>query len=163
MISRRSQIKIQEMIFMVLALVVFFIIIALFYITISLSDIKSVVVKLERTNAITLAARLADSPELSCGKSKCIDTDKLIALINHPRYKDFWDIDGLRIERAFPFDSEIIKCSMGNYPNCNVFMIKESKNTIEDSTFVSLCRKEFKNGYIYDECELGKIIVSTKQ
>jgi hypothetical protein len=53
---------------------------------------------------------------------------------------------------------------MVNYDKCTTFTIKAktTANVIEDSSFVSLCRREYKNTYSYEQCDLGKIIISTE-
>ena len=147
---------------MIIGLVVFFSIVLMFYLTISLSGLKGNVLQSSRDRSIMLVAMLADSPELSCGKSKCVDTDKLIVLLNRPAYNNFWDVNGLVVEKVNK-DNRTIECSLGNYPNCNTFTIKKPlNNTIPDSSIVSLCMKDTKNGYVYDKCEIGKITVWSK-
>ena len=71
--------KIKEMIFMILALVVFFAIVLMFWLSITLGDLKGDVAQSSRDRNILLLSRLADSPELSCGASNCVDTDKLLS------------------------------------------------------------------------------------
>jgi hypothetical protein len=163
--SKLSQMKINEMIFMVLALVLFFVIALLFYLSIIFVNIKSGVQQSSRDRNIMLVSRLADSPEFGCGASKanCIDTDKLIVLMSRQAYAGFWVVDGLVVEKISQ-NEQAKECSIGNYPNCNVFtIVKQKNNTIGDSSIVSLCRIETKNSYVYDKCEIGKISVWSKK
>ena len=54
-------------------------------------------------------------------------------------------------------------CTKNNYPECGRIIIQESSGDIESvSSFVALCRKEVQGNYIYDKCELGKIVDSYK-
>jgi hypothetical protein len=166
--SKKTQAGIQEMSFMIIALVIFFILVLLFYLAISFSGLKKTVEAGSRDSAILLIARLSGSPEFACADNSidlCVDTDKIMALMISPAYKTFWNVEGLRIERVYPQENKTVLCEFGNYPNCNTFVLIKNKTSsiIEDTSFVSLCRKEFKNGYNYNECELGKIKVTSKK
>lgn len=160
--SKKSQMKINEMIFMIIALVIFFAIVLMFYLSISLSGLKDSVTQSSRDKSIMLVSQLADSPELSCGKSKCIDADKLLIIANHPLYRAFWDVSGLVVEKITN-DNKTVECNLGNYPKCNTIILKRPlNNTIPDSSIVSLCMKDSKNGYLYDKCEMARIMVWSK-
>jgi len=162
-INKKSQLKIQEMSFMLLALILFFVIAGLFYISLSASGLKKQASILQQEQAITLISKLANSPELSCGKSLCIDVDKLLVLKDRKAYQGFWDIEGLRIMKVYPYPTQEIECNAGNYDKCTVFTIKElNQSYLEEGTFVSLCRKETKDKIVYDKCEIGKILGGIK-
>lgn len=168
LLNKRAQTGIQEMSFMIIALAIFFVLVLLFYIAISFSGLKKTVEMGSRDSAILLIARLSGSPEFACADSKidlCVDTDKIMALTLSSAYKNFWVVDGLRIEKVYPSTDKTVLCEFGNYPNCNTFVLIKNKTSdiIEDTSFVTLCRKEVKNGYNYDRCELGKIKVTTKK
>ena len=166
--NSKSQMSLKEMSFMIVALAIFFTLVLLFYLTISLGGLKSDVEKGKREGSILLAAKLAGSPEFACATptSLCVDADKIAVLINHPEYARFWgnDVAGLRIERVYPGNNKTVECNMVNYNNCTVFTIKAETtgNVIRDSSFVSLCRREYKNTYSYLQCDLGKIVISTE-
>ena len=163
LISKRGQYKIKEMIFMLIFITIFFAIVFLFYISLSSSGIKESYYQNMKTGALLLVTRLADSPELGCGKSLCIDTDKLVVLKEHQVFSSFWTIDGLVIKKLYPESgNRTIECNVGNYPNCNSYTIKKPlNNTMPDESFASLCRVESKDGFSYQKCELGKILVYT--
>lgn len=158
----------KEMSFMIIALAIFFSLVLLFYLVTSLSGLKKDVEVGKRESSITLVAKLAGSPEFTCAKggSLCVDVEKLVALTNHQDYSRFWgnDLVGLRVEKVYPQANTTIKCTSGNYDRCTTFIIKQktTSNVIEDSSYVSLCRREFKNGEGYYQCDLGKIIISTE-
>jgi hypothetical protein len=165
---KKSQMNLKEMSFMIVALAIFFTLVLLFYLTISLSGLKKEVETGKRTGSILLVAKLAGSPEFACASSNslCVDVDKIVVLLNHPDYARFWgnDVAGLRIEKIYPKINGTIECNMINYDRCTTFTIKAltTSNVIEDSSWVSLCRREYENTYNYPHCELGKIIVSTE-
>ena len=160
---KKSQMKIQEMSFMIIAIFVFFVLVLLFYLSFSLSSLKENVDTSTRSKNILLLEFLAGTPEFSCPYSEttCVDEDKLLALKNHPAYSTFWDVKGLVVERIFPFQNRTIECNQANYPNCNKYTLVIPKNeTISDSSFVSLCIRE-QQTYTYTKCDIGKIIVSS--
>ncbi len=153
---RRSQMKIQEMSFMLLALVLFFIIAGLFFLIVSNSSLKKDYEALSRGKTISSVATLAAAPELSCGEQVCIDADKLLSLKNSAVFGNFWEMAGLVVKKVYPYSSEEIECNADNFETCNVFTLKKpDSGFVEVSSFVSLCRKEAAGSYNYDKCELG--------
>jgi hypothetical protein len=161
---KKAQTKIKEMVFMIAFLAIFFVIVTLFFLAISTAGIKDKFYESSKSGAMMLAIRLADSPEMSCGDSNCIDTDKLVVFKQHTAYKNFWLVDGLVVKRIYPFQNSSVECTPGNYPNCNTYTIKTPSNySSQDSSYLSLCRIESKNNYLYKKCELGKIIVYTSR
>lgn len=165
--SLRSQMKIQEMSFMIIALVVFFIIVLLFYLAISLSGLKQRFDASTRAGNILLVSKIAESPEFSCADASsilCVDEDKILALKQNKAYTSFFQVDGLKIETLRLLNESQLECSLGNYPNCNIITIVSNKsNSVADSSFISLCRKEYKNGYTYNKCEPAKITIWTQK
>lgn len=164
--NKRGQMKIQQMAFMLIAVMVFFALVGLLVVTIGFSGLKEKATALQEKNAMLLASKLANSPEFSCGQSfgskeNCIDLDKVFVLkdkINN--YKNFWGVSGIEIMRIYPKDSKLIECISSNYPNCNKITLISGVGTSAEN-FVSLCRKEFdsETNLVYDKCELGKILV----
>ena len=152
---------------MIIAIAVLFLLVALFWLSISLNKLNQEVYAGKKTEAVLLVSMLSESPEFNCadpGKSLCVDTDKIITLKLHPHYANFWGVDGLQVKKVYPYENKTVECTLGNYPRCNTFtIIAPSTGEIEDSSYASLCRKEYKNGYMYDECELGKISVFTRK
>lgn len=166
----KAQMKIQEMIFMILGLAFLLILLFLFYIAFSTGNIRNLAESKLRDSAVTLASGLAGSPELSCpeglgiGSFVCIDADKAAAMANRQEYSKFWDVNSIRIEKVYPISEKKIICSMNNYPDCNIFIIVSNKTAVKEdySTFVSLCRKESINEEFYNKCELGRILITPK-
>lgn len=167
--SKKGQLKIQQMAFMLVAVFFLFILAGLFFLSISLYNLKKTAVNLEEQNSMLLASKLANSPEFSCGNSfggsrlNCIDFDKLIVLQDlKNQYADLWGVAKIEVRKIFPADNSI--CSDENYPNCGVINILDKKvNTLPAaSNFVSLCRKEANERMIYDKCELALLLISSE-
>jgi len=158
--NKKSQLKIQEMSFMLLAIVIFFILAGLFFISIKQKEIYKKAEYLEKEKAKSSVAKLAETAEFSCGKPLCIDVDKLLVMQNRTDYNKFWPVKSLSIRKVFPKNNTEIICNKNNYPECGIFKIYDAglKNIETVSSFVVLCRKESEQGYFYDKCELGKII-----
>ncbi len=167
----KAQMKIQQMAFMLIAIFVFFALVGLLIITVKFSGLKEKATELQEKNAMLLVAKIANSPEFSCGDAlgsgvSCIDLDKVMILKeNIGIYEGFWGrgVSNIEIIKIYPsYEKEII-CNLGtNYPDtCNTIkLISEDIVGVPYSNFVALCRKESYNGQIYDKCELGKILVS---
>lgn len=166
-INKKAQLKIQQMMFMVIGISILFALVGIFFLSISLSNISKISKESQQNNALLLISKLAKSPEFSCGNvfgsvsSNCVDFDKLISLLQRKEeYKDFWGVAKIEIKKIYPLNSTI--CTQENYPNCGRLMIvnKSVKALAPSSTFIALCRKEVINSSIYDKCELAKLIVS---
>lgn len=151
---------------MILGVAIFFILVLLFFLAVTLGNIQREAQASVRSGNILLISQLAGTPEFNCPdfQGDCVDTDKLVALINHPEYSKFWGVLGLRVEKVYPQSSKVT-CNSVNYPNCNLFIIvnSTSANFIRDESYVSLCRREYQNSRGYSECELGKIIVESEK
>lgn len=164
----KAQIKIQQMLFMLLAITLFFVLVGIFLLVLGSSGLKKSAIELQEKNALMIVTRLANSPEFSCEESfgsnkiNCVDADKVIMLIqNSKKYDGFWGASNIIIRKIYPeIDGEIV-CSLSNYPNCNIIKVYSENNDGADvSNFVTLCRKESSGGEYYDKCELAKMSVS---
>jgi len=167
--SKLSQMKIQQMAFMLIAVFLFFALVGIFVLVIRFAGIKESLSILEEENAMLLVSKLANSPEFSCGeafsaKTNCIDSDKVMILKNKmDKYRYFWGVSNIEIRKIYPI-SEEKTCSLGNYPNCSIIkIISQESEGIGISNFVSLCRKELLDGKSYDKCEIAKLIVYYKE
>lgn len=161
----RGQMKIQEMAFVLVALMIFFAMVALVYFSIKLAGLKEDALSLREEQAKELVLKLAGTPEFSwtafdCGN--CIDMDKAFLLKNRKTYKDFWSLDYLRIETVYPPKNG--ECTESNYPDCNSITIvnKTSQYGSPSLAFVALCRQEFLGQSDYVRCEVGRIYASGK-
>lgn len=160
-INRRGQLKTQEMAFMLMAVVIFFILAGLFFIAVKYRDLYKQANLLSQEKTLSTLVKLADTPEFTCGKPLCIDEDKLMAMKDRKIYEEFWQLSSLYVIKVFPRQEEEKECTKENYPDCNLFKVYDKKAENEEgfSTFVSLCRQEkTEEGYWYDKCEIGKIL-----
>lgn len=163
-IKKKAQMKVQQMAFMLVAVMVFFGLIALMIVGIKMSSLKSKATDISEQNAMLLVTKLANTPELACGDAfggsrvSCIDFDKAMVLKKYPdKYKKFWRISSLEIIKMYPNEEK--ECGPENYPECGkITLIQGTGISIEN--FVALCRKDFDGQRTYDKCELAKILVS---
>lgn len=156
---RKSQLKIQQMAFMLVAVVLFFILAGVFYMVIFSRDLHTQATMLEKDNAVETANILASSAEFSCG-SYCIDADRAMVLGKEKAYENFWKVSSIEIRKVYPGNTEEVLCTSANYPNCNLIKVYDKPgSTGSASSFVSLCRREKEGGYVYYKCELAKFIV----
>ncbi|MEX2017089.1 MAG: hypothetical protein WD876_01310, partial [Candidatus Pacearchaeota archaeon] len=169
--NKKGQFKIQQMAFMLIAVVVFFALVGLFVLAFGLASLKDTANLLEEQNAMLLVSKLAESPEFSCGNSyggarvNCVDFDKVMALRQErTKYKDFWGVSNIEIRKVSSSDDEDVLCTGSNYPDCNIVKILESTSIGYDyGNFVSLCWKESDNEDVYDKCEIAKLTVRYKE
>jgi hypothetical protein len=166
---KRGQLKIQQMAFMLIAVVLFFALVGIFVIVVKFSGLKQASIILEEENSMLLVTKLANSPEFACGSSfgnsklSCIDADKIMVLKKHiSSYIGFWGIAEIQIRKIYP-DSKI-ECNLKNYPDCGIINVY-SKNVNKlpaSSNFVALCWKENSDTGIYDKCEIARLMVSSE-
>lgn len=173
MVKKHAQMKIQQTVFMLVAVTLFFVLVGLAFLSFKQSQMKEKASELGEQNAVLLVSKIANSPEFSCGNSfntgsiDCIDADKVMALKEKQGdYKGFWGDSNIEIRIIYPKTEGNVQCDSTNYPNnCNI--IEVSKNSNQGtyySNFVSLCRKESSNeGDIYNKCEVAKVMVSYKE
>ena len=168
--NKHGQLKIQQMIFMILAVMFLFILVALFFLSISLNKMKKEATNLAEKNSMLLVSKLANSPEFSCenafgsNKPNCIDFDKIMALKKDiAKYSDFWGIAKIEIRKVYPNQGNV-SCTTANYPNCGDLKLLDKKVKVlpYSYTFVSLCRKEFSETGPYNKCELARLMVSSQ-
>lgn len=163
--NKRSQMKIQQMAFMLMALTLFFVLIGLIFMAVQLSGVRESATNLEKENAEKLIMKIANSPEFSCGESfgtakiDCVDFDKIMVFRDMiSDYSRFWGVADIEIVKLYPEASQTT-CSYGTYPDCKTTRIY-SENVPKKppiSNFVSLCRKDVVNEEVFEVCELAKI------
>ena len=165
--QKKGQLKIQEMAFFLVGIILFFILAGLFVLTIFYTNLYKSATEIAEQRTLSSITNLADSPEFSCGKPNCVDEDKLIALMNNKNYENFWPFSSLSIRKQKAFnktEGELIKCNSGNYPDCDYFIIydKKVKNERTISSYIALCRKEIENNQVYDKCKIAEFIAGTE-
>ena len=167
--NKKAQIRMQEMAFMLVAVILFFVLVGLFLFSILYASIQKEARMIAEEKTLLLITNLADSPEFSCVASKpnSVDGDKAMALIDNKNYRNFWPFSRLEIQKSSAFrknKNEMVKCTMRNYPDCERFVIfdKNVKNEITTASYVVLCRIELENGLNYEKCEIAKLIAGTE-
>ena len=158
----RGQMKIQQMAFVLVAIVIFFAMIGLFYFSIRISTMQKNVISLREEEAKELVKKLASTPEFSYAQDcvNCIDFDKLIVLKEKESYKGFWNLDYLAVERIYPKKQG--ECTRANYPECDkITIIEKTDYGIPAQAFIALCRWEEGAGG-YSKCELARLYAAGK-
>ena len=87
----KSQFKIQQMVFMLLAVFLFFILVGVFWITLQSRSLQKQATELEEEKTIIISQFLSSSSEFSCTNEEgqyCVDTDKLLLLQERETYKE---------------------------------------------------------------------------
>ena len=166
--NKKAQLKIQEMAFMIIAIILFFILVGLFGLSIVYKNLQESATEIAEKKTLSAITNLAGTAEFICagGKSNCVDADKLMALTGKKSYEDFWEFSSLSVVRysGFSKEGDWIKCDLQTYPDCDVIEVydKEIENERVISSFVALCRREYENNYGYDKCEIAKLIAGSE-
>jgi len=160
--KHKCQLKIQQMAFMLMAVFIFFILVAMFYLVIESQKWKNEANELEKNKAVEMANFLASSAEFSCG-SYCIDADRVMVLGKRNAYRNFFGLESIELRVVYPSNNTEILCTDSNYPDCNYIKVfSKSQGEKTASSFVSLCHRINEKSYVYYKCEIGKIIVGYK-
>lgn len=162
--NKRSQLKIQQMAFMLMAVFLFFVLVGLFWLMLSSQSMKKEVNLLAKNDAIEHARMLASSPEFTCG-DYCIDADRVLVLLNRTVYKNFWNVESIEIRTVYPENTQEVPCTMVNFDSCNylnVYNKRQDEQASKVSSYVSLCKRTREGDYIYNKCQLAKIIIGYK-
>jgi len=164
-VDSRGQMKIQQMAFMILALFLFFTLVGLFFLRIEFGDLEKSSRELEKDSTISSLEVISNMPELNCDSRKrlCLDKDKLDIMSSEfgSDYELFWPASSVKIYIVYPEQKSLIECPRAN---CNYFNIFDNgqTNKQEYSIYVSICEKTKKEGYVYDNCDIGKLVVGVK-
>ncbi|MCH7568199.1 MAG: hypothetical protein IIA87_02145 [Nanoarchaeota archaeon] len=157
--GRRGQLKIQQMAFVLVTLMIFFSMVALFYFSIRYSTLRSDVEEIREQEVIETVRKMSGAAEFAWSIedcASCIDLDKVLVLKERQSYQNFWRrIPFLQVKKIYPV-SEEKECTRQNYPDCStITIVDEDTNIVTHSAFVALCRYEAGE----NKCELGKIIM----
>jgi len=163
--QRRGQMKIMQMAFMIVAVFFFFVLVGLFFLSIQFKDIKGGAAQLQKEQAISSLKVIADMPELSYDSSEAItlDEDKLKVMAGGfgNLYEEFWPVASVAVYKLWPVADELKQCpGVG----CNYYELYDNgqSNVKTYSTYVSICKKVKESGFVYDRCEVGKLVVGVK-
>lgn len=170
--SIKAQMKIQEMAFMLVAVMIFFGMVALVYFSITLANVRSQAASLGDQEAQALARQMATTPELGLASStdcaNCVDMEKAFAFKDQTDiYKKLWNIDYLMLERVYPASDEKICAAAFEYreQKCNQLVLIGSQPYATKTAFVALAiwDPSLRNGNGGWKYELGKVHVSPKR
>lgn len=164
MINKKGQLRIQQMAFMIVAVVFFFVLVGLFFLGYQSKNITENFADLQKEQAIGSLKVIAGMTELNCDDSKelCLDNDKLLIMSKESKkYSDIWPVASVKVIKVYPAFEKRVNCPG---IDCNYYNVYDSgqKNVKEYSTYVSICQKREDNSYIYDKCEVGKLILGVK-
>ena len=157
----KGQFKIQQMAFMLIALIVFFVLIALLYFTVQLRSVKNNANDVFYSQAVEITNSLKSTPEFawtadSC--HSCVDFDKALALKEQRVYSGFWSTPFLKL-RILDGNIKDVECTRQNYPECNtILIVNQSESYRAERAYVSLCRTTNEGA----KCSIGAISVGAK-
>jgi hypothetical protein len=168
-LKNNAQLKIQETAFMLIALILFFVLVILFVMSIVYKNLYQKANDLAQERTLSAITNLAGTSEFICpgSKTNCVDEDKVMALKDKKSYNEFWAFSSLYIIKSSGFskdEKEFKECNLGNYPDCDIIRIydKGIKSETLISSFVALCRREYENNYPYEKCDIAKLIAGTE-
>ena len=152
--KNKAQIKIQEMAFVLLAVVFLFALLFLFFSRFQFTQVQKQAETLRTEKSIAMLRTISAMPELRCSEGyvtteiACIDKNKLKAFSSpeiRENYEDFWKsafLTRISIKEVFPEGLEY------------VVFDSSSQNSITHSTFMPLCEE--------DKCTIAKVKISFK-
>jgi hypothetical protein len=157
----KGQFKIQQMVFIIVAIIILFGIVSVFFVSIKFSSLRSDVEDLRKEAVLTQVRKMAGTPEFiwisSDDCSSCVDLDKIFLIKERNSYKGFWtDVSLLKVSRVYPL-YETKECTTESYPRCNSITLVNKGEFEAYESFVSLCR--FDDLLKQTKCELGKVIM----
>jgi hypothetical protein len=156
---KKAQLKIQQMTFMLLAITLFFILALLFFLAVKVVDLERDAIESQRDKAANLAGKISSNPELIFeDDANSIDADKLMILQRESKYRDYFGVKGIIVEKIYPPGSSV-DCDSRNYPNCNKIKLFTISDSAPTKSFVSWCSKQTVNGNSYDKCELAILMI----
>ncbi len=146
--DKKGQLKIQEMAFVLLALVLLAALVFMFSIRLQSQKIKGVVEEVNQQRALSLRDKLSALPELKCARTSCIDEDRARILNKYDVGDLFQGLSGARIVQIYPENKEIILYSTNRQVNASY------------STFVNLCEQKLTGTAFEYDCGLALLLVS---
>ena len=135
--SLKAQIKIQEMAFVLLAIVLLAIIAFVFFMRFQSGNIANAAEEAKQKTAISMLDKVASLEELSCSQGEiCIDEDKA-AISKTKNLGDlFQGIKKVEVKKLYPSEESIV-------------IYQSGQGNQSYSTFISLCKQE-KVGYSFE-------------
>jgi len=145
--NSKGQLKIQEMAFVLLALVLLGFIAFMYFAKLQTENISSSAQKLNENVANSLRDKIAALPELKCSETLCIDRDKATILKSSKRDSLFQGLSKVSLLEIYPKQEEIIVYQSGRSVNKTY------------STFINICGQKKSGSTFAYECGLGMLEV----
>ena len=118
-----------------------------------MKDIERSFANLQKEQAISSLSVIADMPELNCDsrESFCLDVDK-VEVMASSNYDDFWPVASIKVYKIYP------------KPHKEYIIYSSNQSNIKEfSAYVSLCKKINEFGYVYENCDIGKLVVGVAE
>ena len=161
MVIKKGQLQIQQLAFLVVAIFLFFIIVGLFFLNVSMGGIKASAQDLKTQKAISFLSTIPSMTEFNADCANCVDKDKLKAFVYFSKeYKQFFPLDSLRAIRMYPkpenfsLSDELICPSS----ECMILFNSTTSEITEYSIFIPVCEISKRTGVLITDCELWKLI-----
>lgn len=149
MISNKGQLKIQEMAFVLLALVLLGVIVFIFYARLQSQHLKSAAEELKQERALSLRDKIASLPEIKCSEKMCIDRDKAEIFKEYKNDNLFQGLAEVRIMQIYPEDKEMMLYSS--------HALNETFTRYH--TFINICEQKRIGDIFNYECGLGILVI----
>ncbi|HDL02442.1 MAG TPA: hypothetical protein ENH20_01245 [Candidatus Pacearchaeota archaeon] len=163
--AKKGQMKIMQMSFMIVGVFIFFVLVGLFFLAISLKDVRSSAEELQRAQTISSLGVIIGMNELAyaTGDSMSVDEDKLRIMSSGMGevYGELWPVASLEFYKVYPEFDSVVECpGLG----CNYYSVYNSgqRNIEKYSSFVSVCKRVKEVNSIFDRCEIWKAVVGVK-
>lgn len=147
MTSKKGEMKMQEMAFVLLAFALLASLVFIFFIRFQSGSLAAEADELNQQRALSLRDKIASLPEMKCARINCIDKDKAEILEGKVLEGVFQGLVSARIIPIYPKGDEIVlydsgKSARKNYP-----------------TYINLCEQK-KIGTTFDyDCGLALLLV----
>jgi len=146
--NKKGDLKIQEMAFVLLAIVLLGSLVVVFAVRFQSEDIVSGAEALRQKRALALRDKIASLPELSCARKSCIDKTRAEMIKNYDVEDLFQGLVGAKIAPVYPEGEEIILYDSGKSGNATYY-----------STFINLC-EQVDTGVTFEyDCGLAMLLV----
>jgi hypothetical protein len=154
----RAQLQIQEMVFVLVGLILFFGLIMLFFAVFQQAKIKSLAEQTRREEIVAKLHSIVNMPEFACREAFCIDEEKVQGFLALPQkqkdkyYEKFKKqyIVLIRIDRVWP---------QGQSQSIEIYNATSGKSYEAHSTFVVVCNQSQTQTGPTILCGIGKIVV----
>jgi len=151
------------MVFMIVALLFFFVLAGLFFIGYQYKQVQLNYGELQKEQTITFLSVMQGMPEFSYSskdtktKGVCLDWDKIQVIASKSdEFAPLFPVASIKVLKAF--SNQVKPCPD---TDCNYYEIYDSgqKNVQEYESYSCFCRKQSENEISYDKCDLGRVIV----